>query len=465
MGFDDEYDDDKTVYGFPGGNDDDSRSLPEDEVWLVVANTNQRFLLPDGSRKSIGRGKDQDVHVPDPEKRISRQHLILSRNGQEIEIEVTGLNGIVVNSQHVSEGKRVVEFPPFRIEFGDIVLELDVDLTVTHNFNPRGPAPSSSKGSLNYGRRAGDRLKAPPSDRREGNISPAGHDRRAGDRRNLHPSEARGGNVSPPHFGRRAEDRPNARTNDNLEGTPPTSSFGRRAVDQWSPPPPQSQESYRQPEQNAPPGQEKQHPRFEENPPAHWPGKSPQPTPSNSSQRSPYPENPSSGNKSFSKGPPIFQPNGQYGSRPYPSEDVSRSTPEGTFAPSTDSFGPTPEGGEDSPIKFRAPNNNLVWSFAALTAILGMLTALFFMWPKKPDERISAPALPALSPNGPPPSPPPQATADFDGLMIDRAEQNIETGNYEDAFYYLNRIPQDSPLSNKAAELIAKIQRLKGAQE
>jgi hypothetical protein len=97
---------------------------------------------------------------------------------------------------------------------------------------------------------------------------------------------------------------------------------------------------------------------------------------------------------------------------------------------------------------------------AALSALLFMAMILYFLWPKAPAETPPASTAPDPLTNSQTNNPSAQTTSDFDQLMILQAERNIETGNYEDAVYYLNRIPKDSPLSNRAIELIRKVQRL-----
>jgi hypothetical protein len=431
MGFDDEYDDDKTVYGFPG-NDGDAPPLPEDEVWLVVINTGQKFPIPDGSRKTVGRGKDQDIPVIDKEKRISRQHFILSRNGKEIEIEVTGLNGVVVNDQLFPQGKRVVEFPPFRMEFGDIVMDLDIDLTVTQNFHSK-PAMSPMDG----GRRAEDESYAPPQGDRgaEGRSNPLRFGHREGRPKPRHPGGNREGDGPPHNFGRRAEDRDAPFSSRNRgEGNPPQN-FGRRAEDRWTPPPTAEHlGDGRHPANTSIHAREPEKPQFEESQAEHFsPGRGYRQTNhfTSSSPTNLHPEN------------PLFAPS---------------SVP--NVSANDQQFEPVPVGSDDSPAKIKRPKNTLGLGIAVLSSILFMVMILYFLWPKAPVETPPASTTPDPLTNSQTNNPSAQATSDFDQLMVFQAERNIETGNYEDAVYYLNRIPKDSPLSNRAIELIRKVQRL-----
>jgi hypothetical protein len=123
-------------------------------------------------------------------------------------------------------------------------------------------------------------------------------------------------------------------------------------------------------------------------------------------------------------------------------------------------FEPVPVGSDDSPARIKRPKNTLGLGIAALSALLFMAMILYFLWPKAPAETPPASTAPDPLTNSQTNNPSAQTTSDFHQLMILQAERNIETGNYEDAVYYLNRIPKDSPLSSRAIELARKVQRL-----
>ena len=141
------HDEDETVFGrFDKNSADDM-----DDMWLIVENTGAKTIIRDRSRTRIGRGGNQDVVIPDDGKRISREHLIISRQGNKIEIEVSGLNGAVINDEVYEKGERPSFSPPLKIEMGNIVLNIDTDLTVLHNYT-RDTAPPRREFSHSEGR-------------------------------------------------------------------------------------------------------------------------------------------------------------------------------------------------------------------------------------------------------------------------------------------------------------------------
>ena len=131
--------DDKTmVISRPSGMHAEHGYAPvssmQPEVWFEVETMpDKKILLPEGVAITIGRDPEQNLSIAD--KTMSRNHLVLTRKGNTIVIEVKGLNGLTLNG--VSYKDRILDIVvPANFSLGNLPCrlsmaeEVDEDATV-----------------------------------------------------------------------------------------------------------------------------------------------------------------------------------------------------------------------------------------------------------------------------------------------------------------------------------------------
>jgi len=114
------------------------------KVWFEVENMpDKRILLPEGQVVKIGRDPDQDLAIGD--KTISRGHLVLIRNSNNVVVEIKGLNGLTLNGLAYKD-RNIDIVVPTEFTLGDLHCricfeeEVDEDATILVNsaMRPRG---------------------------------------------------------------------------------------------------------------------------------------------------------------------------------------------------------------------------------------------------------------------------------------------------------------------------------------
>ena len=117
-------------------------SSQQDDMWFVVDLPGNaiRFPLRFGEVVTLGRDSAQNIVIDD--KTLSRNHLVLQRNGDRINVQVLGLNGLVYANQiHKSTTLEVAA--PATLTIGNVACKIekkfDTDATVLMN-NPASAA-------------------------------------------------------------------------------------------------------------------------------------------------------------------------------------------------------------------------------------------------------------------------------------------------------------------------------------
>ena len=108
-------------------------SPQQDDMWLVVDLPGHpvEYPLRHGESVTLGRDAGQDIVII--EKTLSRNHLVMQRNGDRITIQIMGLNGLVYADQvHKSTTLEVVV--PCTLTIGNVVCrikkKIDTDATI-----------------------------------------------------------------------------------------------------------------------------------------------------------------------------------------------------------------------------------------------------------------------------------------------------------------------------------------------
>lgn len=117
-------------------------SSQQDDMWLVVDMPGNaiRFPLRLGEVVTLGRDGAQNIVIDD--KTLSRNHLVLQRNGDRINVQVLGLNGLVYANQiHKSTSLEITA--PATLTIGNVACKIekkfDNDATVLMS-NPASAA-------------------------------------------------------------------------------------------------------------------------------------------------------------------------------------------------------------------------------------------------------------------------------------------------------------------------------------
>jgi len=117
--------------------DDEVTDLETELFFIVQGGEPEKISLKDGVSVTVGRCKNQKVIIPDKTKHVSREHLVLKRNGNYVEIEVKGQNGIKIDDEIIKYDKTVDLKPhkkivsvPVAFEMEKYVCYLETDETV-----------------------------------------------------------------------------------------------------------------------------------------------------------------------------------------------------------------------------------------------------------------------------------------------------------------------------------------------
>ena len=117
-------------------------SSQQDDMWFVVDLPGNaiRFPLRFGEVITLGRDGGQNIVIDD--KTLSRNHLLLQRNGDRITVQVLGLNGLVYANQ-IHKSTTIEVAVPATLTIGNVACKIekkfDTDATVLMN-NPASAA-------------------------------------------------------------------------------------------------------------------------------------------------------------------------------------------------------------------------------------------------------------------------------------------------------------------------------------
>ncbi|MBF0232055.1 MAG: FHA domain-containing protein, partial [Desulfamplus sp.] len=122
------YDDDETVFS----GHKNSNQLIEDDMWFFLnKKSDERFYLKNKMPISIGRKLGQDICIDD--KTISREHLIIIREGDHVKLQILGRNGIEMN-HHQLINQMITCKPPIKFNIGKVLCSINIssDETLTN---------------------------------------------------------------------------------------------------------------------------------------------------------------------------------------------------------------------------------------------------------------------------------------------------------------------------------------------
>lgn len=135
--FDDDKDDDKTVYG------DFEHMLEETKLlFFMESDPENKLFLTSGTSVTIGRNIESDFFIEN--KTVSRKHLTLTRDGEQVKIQIYGRNGLSIGNQ-LHTGSAITLCPPTVFKIGDVSccidFETDEDKTIILTSNHRSEIP------------------------------------------------------------------------------------------------------------------------------------------------------------------------------------------------------------------------------------------------------------------------------------------------------------------------------------
>ncbi len=117
----DDFNDDKTIIARIPVRDD---NIPRKSIlFFIEGMPEQMFPVHPGRGVTVGRKKGMDIRIDHPT--VSREHLVLVRRGDTVEIEVKGRNGISLGGKQY-ENQVVGCRPPVAIEVGTVKCRLMV---------------------------------------------------------------------------------------------------------------------------------------------------------------------------------------------------------------------------------------------------------------------------------------------------------------------------------------------------
>lgn len=141
MNSDNFFDDDKTIY-----RDFDSGPEEEKLSFFIENNPENKIFLSSGISITIGRSIESDFFIEN--KTVSRNHLKLIRDKEQVKFEILGRNGLYLDNQLHTRSVITIR-PPAVFRIGDVSccleLESDEDETIIPASQPREkmPPPSS----------------------------------------------------------------------------------------------------------------------------------------------------------------------------------------------------------------------------------------------------------------------------------------------------------------------------------
>lgn len=146
MNSDNFFDDDRTLYkNFDAGPEEEKLSF------FIENDPGNKIFLNSGISVSIGRSPESDFFIEN--KTVSRNHLKVIRDKEQVKIEILGRNGLYIDEQHHARSFITIR-PPAVFRIGDVSccleLELDEDRTIIVTspyrekmpFTPSEPQPS-----------------------------------------------------------------------------------------------------------------------------------------------------------------------------------------------------------------------------------------------------------------------------------------------------------------------------------
>lgn len=126
MNSDNFFDDDKTAY-----KDFDSGFEEKKLSFFIENNPENKIFLNSGISITIGRSIESDFFIKN--KTVSRNHLKLIRDKEQVKIEILGRNGLYLDNQ-LHKGSFITIRPPAVFRIGEVSccleLELDEDRTI-----------------------------------------------------------------------------------------------------------------------------------------------------------------------------------------------------------------------------------------------------------------------------------------------------------------------------------------------
>jgi hypothetical protein len=143
-------------------------SARQPDIWFEAENVpDKKILLPEGVPVTVGRSEDQDMPIAD--QTMSRNHLVLTRRGSKVVIEIKGLNGLTLND--VAYKNQVIDVvPPVSFLLGvlpfRVYLEEEVDEDATIMVNTGHGAPKYQ--SFQQPQSQNQRIGSNPSRRSDG---------------------------------------------------------------------------------------------------------------------------------------------------------------------------------------------------------------------------------------------------------------------------------------------------------
>jgi hypothetical protein len=108
-------------------------SPQQDDMWLLVdmSGNSVEHPLRHGESVTLGRDAGQDIVIKD--KTLSRNHLVMQRNGDRITVQVMGLNGLVYANQ-IYKSTTLEVAVPCSLTIGNVVCrikkKIDSDATI-----------------------------------------------------------------------------------------------------------------------------------------------------------------------------------------------------------------------------------------------------------------------------------------------------------------------------------------------
>jgi hypothetical protein len=197
-------------------------SVRQPDIWFEAENVpDKKILLPEGVPVTVGRSEDQDLPIAD--QTMSRNHLVLTRRGSKVMIEIKGLNGLTLND--VAYKNQVIDVvPPVSFLLGvlpfRVYLEEEVDEDATIMVNTGHGAPNYQ--SFQQPKSQNQRIGSNPSRRSDGrshDLFQNGHG---------HESPAHSGPVSQPaqgHPPQRPEPAPRTMNPPDYTGSSPAQKY------------------------------------------------------------------------------------------------------------------------------------------------------------------------------------------------------------------------------------------------
>jgi len=116
-------------------NDYSDNVEAEHDMYLVVENAEpERFPLFEGKSLLIGRysktlNTRQNIIIKDKSKKVSREHMVVSRMDECVKIEVIGKNGIVLKGKLYKKGETAILHPYESLMIADYKCEIESDAT------------------------------------------------------------------------------------------------------------------------------------------------------------------------------------------------------------------------------------------------------------------------------------------------------------------------------------------------